>query len=530
MNKRTILVGMAVVLPLLVVAAALHGLAWAQGPAPQGEVGVVDTQSVVGVVDTQSVVGAQAALAAGFTDQGRLVYAGSPVSDTCRMAFRLYEGDDDTLEVAKPITLTGVPVSDGLFSVFLDFGDGSFNGEERWLGIRVRCPPAVDWTNLGRQPLAPAPMALALPGLWTQPIPTSPNLFGGYSGNHVSAGVAGGTIGGGGSSGNRNQVDGDFGVVDGGQANQAAGYAAVGGGYGNRANGSTSVIGGGQSNVISNTHDFIGGGQSNVIVSPAATIGGGAGNYVSGSYGTVAGGAGNQATGQNAAVGGGFQNVASGYNAMVPGGMDNVAAGSISFAAGRRAKANQAGCFVWGGDYPYADVTCDAPNAFVVRASGGVTFYTSSDLSSGAYLDPGGGSWNNMSARSRKENFAAVDGAALLDRLGEIDITTWNYKSQAPSIRHIGPMADDFNGLVAGLGGEGQGFINSLDADGVALAAVQALYAQNQALKAQTAGQQAQIDDLLQQNAGRQTENAALRARLDSLEARLAALEAGGGR
>ena len=131
---------------------------------------------------------------------------------------------------------------------------------------------------------------------------------------------------------------------------------------------------------------------------------------------------------------------------------------------------------MWG-DSTDADVACDVTNAFIVRASGGVTFYTSSTLTSGVYLAPGGGGWNAVSARSRKENFAPVDGERLLARLGEIDITTWNYKSQSPSIRHIGPMADDFNGLVAGLGGEGQDTINSLDADGVALAAIQGLYA-----------------------------------------------------
>ena len=150
-----------------------------------------------------------------------------------------------------------------------------------------------------------------------------------------------------------------------------------------------------------------------------------------------------------------------------------------------------------------ADVACDITNAFIVRASGGVTFYTSSTLTSGVYLAPGGGAWSAVSARARKENFAPVDGERLLARLGEIDITTWNYKSQSPAIRHIGPMADDFNGLVAGLGGEGQDTINSLDADGVALAAIQALYAhvrqletENAALKSQNTAQQAQIDDL----------------------------------
>jgi hypothetical protein len=119
---------------------------------------------------------------------------------------------------------------------------------------------------------------------------------------------------------------------------------------------------------------------------------------------------------------------------------------------------------------------------------------------SGLYLAGGGSSWNTHSDRNAKDNFEPVDAQELLARLAAIDITTWNYTSQDPSIRHIGPMAQDFNALLPDLGGEGEEYINSLDADGVALAAIQGLYEQNQEL-------QAQVNDL---------------------ESRLAALEAGG--
>ena len=81
MNKRTILFGVAVVLPMLVLAAALGGVAVAQGPAPQGDAGIVDPQSVVG---------AQAVLGSGFTYQGQLVQGGSPVSGTCTFDFGLW--------------------------------------------------------------------------------------------------------------------------------------------------------------------------------------------------------------------------------------------------------------------------------------------------------------------------------------------------------------------------------------------------------------------------------------------------------
>ena len=59
----------------------------------------------------------------------------------------------------------------------------------------------------------------------------------------------------------------------------------------------------------------------------------------------------------------------------------------------------------------------------------------------------------------------------------ELSIETWNYKSQGPSIRHIGPMAQDFY-RAFGVG-ESNRHITTIDADGVTLAAVQALCKRN---------------------------------------------------
>jgi hypothetical protein len=83
-------------------------------------------------------------------------------------------------------------------------------------------------------------------------------------------------------------------------------------------------------------------------------------------------------------------------------------------------------------------------------------------------------------------------------------------------------MAHDFNGLLEGLGGEGEDYINSLDADGVALAAIQGLYglAQEQA---------AGLDGLEKEYSALRAENAVLQQQLGELEARLTALEQGSG-
>jgi hypothetical protein len=324
--------------------------------------------------------------------------------------------------------------------------------------------------------------------------PGSPNVIGGHSANWAYSGVYGASIGGGGTTGEANVVTDSYGTIGGGVGNQAGdaagtiedeNYATVGGGSSNTAGGYSCTVSGGRENAATFGYD---------------TVGGGYDNTASGYYSTVAGGAINTATGTTSAVGGGGSNAATGYSATVPGGEDNVAQGDFSFAAGMRAKAYHDGCFVWA-DSTDADVTCDYDDRWVARASGGVYFYTSAGFTSGSYLPAGGSSWNSISDRATKENFSPADGQAILETLASLPVQEYNLKSQDDSIRHVGLVAQDF----AAFGyGESEKAINLEDADGVAMAAIQALYAQNQALEAQVGS--------LQQ------ENADMEARLTALE------------
>jgi hypothetical protein len=249
------------------------------------------------------------------------------------------------------------------------------------------------------------------------------------------------------------------------------------------------------------THAIVGGGHLNIASNIGSTVGGGQSNEANGPNATVTGGQDNQANGSYATSGGGSGNVASGSYSMIPGGAGNAAAGSYGLAAGRRASANFSGCFVWG-DSNNADVACNGPNRFVARASGGVYFYSSSDNSAGVRLAAGGAAWLAVSDRSAKAHFAPVDGRQIAARVGTLPLETWSYKSQDASIRHIGPMAQDF---YAAFGvGEDERSIGTSDADGVALAAIQGLY--QMALE-----KDALITQLRDQNA--------------ALEARVAALE-----
>ena len=129
--------------------------------------------------------------------------------------------------------------------------------------------------------------------------------------------------------------------------------------------------------------------SGNTVTSGAysSSIGGGGAsgvtNKVTDNYGTVSGGANNRAGDnagttsdkQYATVGGGYGNIASGPASTIPGGYLNSTTGAYSLSAGRRAKAEHMGAFVWG-DSQDSDFTSTGTNQFLVRALGGVGINT----------------------------------------------------------------------------------------------------------------------------------------------------------
>jgi hypothetical protein len=78
-----------------------------------------------------------------------------------------------------------------------------------------------------------------------------------------------------------------------------------------------------------------------------------------------------------------------------------------------------------------------------------------------------------------------INGQELLEQLVALPISAWNYKFDDASIRHLGPMAQDFFATF-GLGGDDK-TINLIDANGVVMVAIQALYRRVVALEAELA-------------------------------------------
>ncbi len=310
--------------------------------------------------------------------------------------------------------------------------------------------------------------------------------IGGGENNNATANYA--TV----SGGRSNTADGIECTIGGGLSNRAglAQHATVGGGWDNEASGQyttisggaqnfisaispTATIGGGRLNNVNGSAATVSGGYDNDANNLGATVGGGRENKALGQYSTIGGGFGNESTGlYSSTVAGGHTNIASGEYATVPGGTGNEANGNYSFAAGRRAKANANGSFVWG-DATDEDISCTTANRWFVRSTGGLYFYTTANLKFGVYVAPGGNSWNSISDRATKEKFEPVDGIEVLERLMAMPIAEYKLKSQDDSIRHVGPVAQDF--AVFGYG-ESDKAINMEDADGVAFAAIQGLY------------------------------------------------------
>jgi hypothetical protein len=103
-----------------------------------------------------------AAVGSGFTYQGRLTQGGSPANGTYDFQFTLYDAPSGGNIAGGPLTVSSLTVSNGLFTVQLDFGPSAFQGSARWLEIAVR-PTGGSYTTLTpRQPLTAAPYAMSL--------------------------------------------------------------------------------------------------------------------------------------------------------------------------------------------------------------------------------------------------------------------------------------------------------------------------------------------------------------------------------
>jgi len=254
-------------------------------------------------------------------------------------------------------------------------------------------------------------------------------------------------------------------------------------------------------------------------VTVSSTVGVGFGSGV-----TVSGTAGFSAGASN--VCSGFACVALGYT-VTAGGQGSVALGyrvtannDYSVSIGYRGSNNgHTGTIVLSAEDGTStdSVRAQADREFRVRAAGGIRLRVSAAANGNT---PGAGgnvgcdltaavpSWTCASSRTLKENYLAVDGEDVLARVRAMPITTWNMIGGDRTIRHLGPVAEDFYHAF-GLG-LGESTIGLGDIDGVNLAGVKAL--------------EARTTELRRELDARTAEVAALRGELAELRAQVQAI------
>ena len=298
-------------------------------------------------------------------------------------------------------------------------------------------------------------------------------------------------------------------------------FSAIGGGQRNTIDGAwESTVAGGSANKIEDLADssFLGGGNLNFIgrSSAYAVITGGRDNFIAPltTNATIAGGFFNTVEGNagNAFIGGGNGNTVTtnGQFATIPGGRNNTATND-AFAAGRNAIALHSGAFVWA-DSNNGNLASTVNNSVTMRAAGGYRLFSNAGASAGVSLAASGTSWSVVSDRNQKKDLAPIDSRDVLEKLAAIPISRWHYNwEQSGETPHLGPMAQDFK--AAFYPGRDDKSITTLEADGVALAAIQGL---NKKLEEREASLRSELKR-------RAAENAELKARLEKLERMMAA-------
>jgi hypothetical protein len=124
-------------------------------------------------------------------------------------------------------------------------------------------------------------------------------------------------------------------------------------------------------------------------------------------------------------------------------------------------------------------------------------------------------SYETISDRNVKTNFAPVDAHEVLRRIIGLRLQHWSF-TNAPGVRHIGPMAQDFYAAFA-VGADNK-HIATVDADGVALAAIQGLNEIIQEKESEIAELGKQLSTIRKETLIREEANSTLERRVAALE------------
>jgi hypothetical protein len=331
------------------------------------------------------------------------------------------------------------------------------------------------------------------------------------------------------AGGYNNTASGYAGTVGGGTYNNGTGvYSTIGGGIGSSANGGSATVGGGEYNNAGGLFATVGGGYGNLASGYGATVGGGVNSFAEGDY-SFAAGYKAQALHDNSFVwndglsGTSFSSTAANqFSVRAAGGV--VLAADVAISGGANAyhqlslNGGNSNGYLYG-SYPkwadgvhlgynyYADASggnhvintgggtsrISAGYGEIVLAVGNVNF-----APTGVRVDATTagvtvyGTFNNSSDRNAKQDFAPVSPAQILDKVLQLPVSEWSYKTDAAT-RHIGPMGQDFYSTF-NIGTD-EKHIAPIDEGGVAFLAIQGL---DQKLESEAKEKAAEIQELKQ--------------------------------
>jgi hypothetical protein len=441
-----------------------------------------------------------------FTYQGQLQNNGSPANGSYNLTFTLFNTCNGITAIAGPVTNDAVNVTNGMFTVQIDFGAEAFTGQTNWLQIGVASNGVSAFTTLSPlQELTPVPEAIyanstsnllgalpsaqlsgmiALTQLPTAVVTTnetsvtldnltldgtlylpSPEIMSDGD-SLLSASLTNRNFFGGLLAGNPANNTGDN--------NTAIGNEAL---YSNTNGSENTTVGSGV--LFENTS-----GSENTAIGTAALS-----NNTNGSENTANG---VQTLFENMT---GSGNTANGYAALynLTNGSQNIALGFTAGAALLMGSSNI--------DIGSVGVKGDN-NVIRLGSTQTATYLAGNVYASGAVFSNG---VDLVSDRNAKEGFAVINPQSVLEKVAALPVTEWNYKT-TKNMEHIGPMAQDFHAAF-GLNGQDDKHISVVDESGVALAAIQGLNQMNQKLQAELNRQLA--------------ENAKLEQRIENLEQRM---------
>jgi hypothetical protein len=222
----------------------------------------------------------------------------------------------------------------------------------------------------------------------------------------------------------------------------------------------------------------------------------------------------------------GEASTAMGYNTKAAGfrstsmGDNTLATADYTTAMGFNVGAGKTGSFIIGDHSTGALTSTNNDNEFMGVFAGGYRLFTTRSWGKGVYMDGNTSGWTNYSDRNLKENFRPVDGEDLLLKIRSMSITEWNYKQSDPSVKYMGPVAQDFHAAFH-LGGTDSLGINSICIDGVNMAAIQALENRTAELKQKAGELQEKTAELQQKTVEFET----MKAEFAELKSRLARVE-----